>query len=198
MRLVEQTRQQIQIPRTRDCPLLVPAPFLSSVPLHGMTLPFLSDRNPLESFLSNLSPCFSFRAAVFIRLKSVCCPFQVVCILSFVWSVYSNVRGCVCVCVRCPCVRVRACTRTIVSTDKVLRFYQYFLSVPFFVIRHTILLTTAVPSFFRRCSCYCYEKDQFRLPACVDCPVWGTSPCSPQLANHCRCGEDRNQKLAEI
>ena len=30
-----------------DSPLLVPAPFLSSVHLHGMTFPFLSDRNPL-------------------------------------------------------------------------------------------------------------------------------------------------------
>ena len=30
-----------------DFPQLVLAPFLSSVPLHGMTFPFLSDRNPL-------------------------------------------------------------------------------------------------------------------------------------------------------
>ena len=30
-----------------DFPLLVPAPFLSLVPLHGMTSPFLSDRNTL-------------------------------------------------------------------------------------------------------------------------------------------------------
>ena len=30
-----------------DSPLLVPAPFLFSVHLHGMTFPFLSDRNPL-------------------------------------------------------------------------------------------------------------------------------------------------------
>ena len=36
-----------EIPRTRLSPLLVPAPFLSSVHLHGMTFPFLSDRNPL-------------------------------------------------------------------------------------------------------------------------------------------------------
>ena len=30
-----------------DSPLLVPAPFQFSVHLHGMTFPFLSDRNPL-------------------------------------------------------------------------------------------------------------------------------------------------------
>ena len=32
---------------TSGSPLLVPAPFLFSVHQHGMTVPFLSDRNPL-------------------------------------------------------------------------------------------------------------------------------------------------------
>ena len=58
-----------------DSPLLVPAPFLVLDPLHGITLPFLSDRNFLwtQSSVPNLNnffpkkpidlPCFPFRAA---------------------------------------------------------------------------------------------------------------------------------------
>ena len=65
---------------TPDSPLLVPAPFLFSVHQHGMTFPFLSNRNPLWTH-SNLIWKFSFsqncRPAVF----SVPCwclyPFQV-------------------------------------------------------------------------------------------------------------------------
>ena len=69
-------------------PLLVHAPFLFSVHLHGMTIPFLSDRNSLwthsnvtwKTFLFAKTidlPCFLFCAAVFIHLKSLfqCCPF---------------------------------------------------------------------------------------------------------------------------
>ena len=54
-----------------DFPLLVPAPFLSSVPLHGMTFPFLSNRNHnVDSFRSqcfqnNRSAISPFCTAVF-------------------------------------------------------------------------------------------------------------------------------------
>ena len=49
-----------------DFPLLVPAPILSSAPLHGITFHYLTVRNPLwtpSNLTSNLS-CFPFRAAV--------------------------------------------------------------------------------------------------------------------------------------
>ena len=39
-------------------PLLVPAPFLFSVHLHGMTFPFFSDRNPLSNPLNETSRQF--------------------------------------------------------------------------------------------------------------------------------------------
>ena len=62
-----------------DSQTLVPIPFLSSVPLRGVTFPFLSIRNLLWNHLkSNLKtflfpkttdvPYFPFPAAVFIRL----------------------------------------------------------------------------------------------------------------------------------
>ena len=58
-----------------DFPLLVPAPSLSSVPLHEMAFRFLSDRNPLWTpsnqtsrrffFSATISlPCFPFRACL--------------------------------------------------------------------------------------------------------------------------------------
>ena len=64
-----------------DFPLLAPAPFPSSAPLHGITFPCLSDRNPLWTH-SNLRqdissckttdlPCFPLRAAFFLRRKSL-------------------------------------------------------------------------------------------------------------------------------
>ena len=44
-----------------DCPLLVPTPFLSMAPLHGMTFPFLSDRNPLWTHSNQTSGHFFFQ-----------------------------------------------------------------------------------------------------------------------------------------
>ena len=56
-----------------DSPLLVPAPFLFSAPLHGMAFPFLSDGNPLWTpstltrrrfFFSKQQTCHVFRFAL--------------------------------------------------------------------------------------------------------------------------------------
>ena len=45
-----------------DFPLLVPAPFLSTVPLHGMTFPFLSDRDEASARdLFSHTPSLAFR-----------------------------------------------------------------------------------------------------------------------------------------
>ena len=69
-----------------DSPLLVPAPFLSSAPLYGMASPSSLTETLPGLFKSNLEtsppqkkkskkkidlPCFLFRAAVFLRLKSL-------------------------------------------------------------------------------------------------------------------------------
>ena len=64
-----------------DFPVLVPVPFPSLAPWHGMTFPFLSDRTlsgllqikPEDiSFPKTIDlPCFSFHAAVFLCLKSL-------------------------------------------------------------------------------------------------------------------------------
>ena len=93
-----------------DSPLLVPAPFLSSALQGGMSY-FLSDGNPLCIPSNQTSrhlfftprkkkylPCFSFRAAVLLRLKSV----EVSC-NEVLYSQYTRVYGSVCVCV-CVCV----------------------------------------------------------------------------------------------
>ena len=59
-----------------DFPLLVPSSFLSSVPLHGMTFPFLSDRNPLLTPSDQTSGQFfsqNYRPAMF---SISCCSLQ--------------------------------------------------------------------------------------------------------------------------
>ena len=57
-----------------DSPLLVPELFLSSVHLHGMTFPFLSDRNPLWTH-SSVTQNISFSKTIDPSLFSVpfCC-----------------------------------------------------------------------------------------------------------------------------
>ena len=113
--------------------MLFPALLLSSVPLRGMTFPFLSDRNPLSTPLNQTSRrflfpklqtshVFRFCAAVFlhlfIRLKSLFAACFSLCVNSVLYSRYAGV--CVCLCMR-ACVRacVHVCAK-ILSTDKIL------------------------------------------------------------------------------
>ena len=88
-----------------DFPLLVLAPFLPSAPLHGMTFPFLSDRNSLWTH-SNLTsrhfisktvdlPCFLLCAAIFLNRKSL--------FIILVGHKLCIVYNCVCMCL---CVHV--------------------------------------------------------------------------------------------
>ena len=66
-----------------DFPLLVPEPFLPLAPLHEMTFPFLSDRNPLWTpsghFISENSQPATFsvpRCCLPLPQISVCCLFK--------------------------------------------------------------------------------------------------------------------------
>ena len=79
-----------------DFPLVVSTPFLSVAPLHGITFPFLSDRNPLWTLLNLASRHFFFqnnRSAMFFALCCRLAPPQAqvpICYLyksSCVWSV---------------------------------------------------------------------------------------------------------------
>ena len=68
-----------------DSPLLVPAPFLSSALLHGMTFPFLSDGNPVwtpqinsrDIFPPKQQTCHLVCSALLSSsASSLCCPFK--------------------------------------------------------------------------------------------------------------------------
>ena len=122
-----------------DFLLLVPALVLSLAPLHVMTFPFLSGRNPLwilshqtyiQFIFENIPTMFPHvsRSALVRYLPplqvSLCCPFKpVACSFQFcIFNMLVCVGACVCV---CACVRacVRVCVRArvyalrIVSTD---------------------------------------------------------------------------------
>ena len=110
-----------------DYPLLVPLPFLFSVHLHGMTFPFLFDKNPLWTH-SNLNIVLSQNCRPPMFSVPFWClhPFQVfwafaarfwavLIFLSFVWSE--------CLCVRVPpCVCGGVYVLRIISRDKILHF----------------------------------------------------------------------------
>ena len=108
-----------------DFPLLVPMSFLSLAPLHGMTFPFLSNRNHLWT------PCFPLCAAIFLHLStSVLC---LLCVNSVLYGQY-YVLLCGCLC-GCGCACAYNAQVRIVSMDNILHV------ISLYIIKYSLVYT---------------------------------------------------------
>ena len=119
-----------------DSPLLVLAPFLFSVHLHGMTFLFLSDINSLDPFKYNLKTfifpkletCHVFHSMLLSSSFFAAC-FKL-CKLSFVHIVSMLVRASACMFVHAH-VCTHACMHAfrIVSMDRTLHFVNTLVNI---------------------------------------------------------------------